>query len=108
MAVTNISGAFIHTDMVHGEPIVRVRLYGVLSNLLVKIDLENFSEKVFLEGEQKVIYEDLNKDLYGALIASLLLWQDMSGTLRSWGFESNPYESCIMKNMVDGKQCTIF
>ena len=90
MAVTNISGAFIHTDMVHGEPIVRIRLYGVLSNLLVKIDLENFAEKVFLEGEQKVIYAAFKKALYGALIDSLLFWRDLSGALGSWGFDSNP------------------
>ena len=32
----------------------------------------------------------------------------MSGALVSWGFELIPYDSYVMNNTVDGKQCTIF
>ena len=76
--------------MVHGNSIVRVRLCGVLSDLMIKIYPETFAEKVFLEGGYKVIYAALNKDLYGAFITCLLFWKDMSGALGYWGFEPNP------------------
>ena len=107
MAAVNISGAFIHTDMVHGDRIVRVRLCGVLADIMVKIDPTNFVEKVVLEDGKKVIYVVLKKYIYGALIASLLFWRDMSGELVYWGFKPNLYDSCVMKNMVYGRQCTI-
>ena len=38
VAVTDIPGAFLQTDMVHGDRIVCVRLCGVLADLLVKND----------------------------------------------------------------------
>ena len=38
VAVTDIPGAFLQTDMVHGDGIVCVRLCGVLADLLVKND----------------------------------------------------------------------
>jgi hypothetical protein len=38
--------------------------------------------------------------LYGTLSVVLLLWKDQ-------GFEPNPCDSCVMNNMVDGKQCTV-
>ena len=61
--------------MVHGDRIVRVRLCGVLTDLLFNIYPEKFADKVFLEGGQKVIHTDPKKALYGALIASLILWR---------------------------------
>ena len=55
-----------------------------------------------------MIYVFLKKAPYGALIVILLFWQDLSGALRSWGFEPNPYDICIMNETVGGKQCTIY
>ena len=49
--VDDITGAFLQTDMVHGNRIARVRLCGVLSDLLVKIDPLKVSEKVDLGGK---------------------------------------------------------
>ena len=58
----------------HSDRIVRVRLCGVLTDILVNIDPAKFPETVVLEGGQKVIYAALKKDLYGALNASVLSW----------------------------------
>ena len=55
-----------------------------------------------------MIYVDLKKYLYGDLIASLLFWRDLSGALVSWGFNPNPYDSCVINKTMDGKHCTIF
>ena len=81
---------------------VRIRLCGVLLDMLVNIDSAKFAEKVVLEGGQKVIYASLKKDPYDDLIASLLLWRGMAGAPGSWG------DSCFMNKMMYGKQCTIF
>ena len=96
VTVSDITGVFLQTDMVHGNHIVRVRLCGVLWDLLVNINPEKFAEKVVLEGGQKVTYAVLNKALYGASIASLLFWWDLYGAPGYWGFEPKPYDSCVM------------
>ena len=83
VAITDITGAFIYTDMVNINYTVRVRLCGVLAHLLVRIDPSNFAENVVLEGGQKVIYAILKEALYGALIASLIFCQDLSRVLQS-------------------------
>ena len=46
MAVTDILDALLQTDMMHGNRIVRVRICGVLADLMVKIDPEKFPEKI--------------------------------------------------------------
>ena len=107
VAIGDIPGAFIQTDMVHRDCTVCVRICGVFADLLVKIYPSKFVEKVILEGGQKVIYVVLKKALYGALIVILLFWRDLSGALRSWGFEPNPCDICVMNKTVGGKQCTI-
>ena len=56
VAVSDITGAFLQTDMVHRDHTVRARLCGVLVDLLVKIDPSKFLDKVFLGSGQKVIY----------------------------------------------------
>ena len=93
--------------MVHIIRTLRARLCGVLADVLVNIYPSKFTDKVDLEGGQKVIYVVLKNSLYGALIASLLFWIDLSGALRSWVFDTNPYEICVMNNTVGGKQCII-
>ena len=45
----NIPGASLQTDMVHVNRIVRVRLCGVLADLLVNIEPAKFADKVVLE-----------------------------------------------------------
>ena len=48
MAVADIPGIFLQIDMVQGGRIVSVRICGVLADLLVKIELDRFAEKVVL------------------------------------------------------------
>ena len=49
MDVSDIPGAFLQTDMVHGDCIVHIRLCGVLAGLLVNIDLAKTSDNIVLE-----------------------------------------------------------
>ena len=54
-----------------------------------------------------MINEALNKALSGSLTVSLLFWRDLSGALVSWVFDTNLYDSCVMNNTADRKQCAI-
>ena len=53
------------------------------------------------------MYVELRKALYGTLKAALLFWELLSSTLEKWGFESNPYDACVMNKNINGSQCTI-
>ena len=104
VAIADIPGAFYQTDMVHGDHTVRVRIYGVLADILVKIDPSKFSDKIVLEGGHNMIYAALKNSLYDALIASLLFLWDLYGALVSWGFKLNLYGICFTTKTVNGKQ----
>jgi hypothetical protein len=39
--------------------------------------------------------------------ASLLFWRKFKGFLTDLGYEENPYDSCVVNKMVNGKQCTV-
>ena len=90
VAVGDVPTAFLQTKMKHGKVKARVRMAGPIADALVKIDPGKYRDKVVMEGGKRVIYAVLKKALYGALISSLLFWQDLSGFLKSLGFESNP------------------
>ena len=44
--ITDIPGAFLHMDMVHGDHTVYVRICCVLADILVRIDPSNCVEKL--------------------------------------------------------------
>ena len=54
-----------------------------------------------------MLYLEVLKALYGTLRAARLIWEKFFGKQLEWGFEANPYISCVVNKMVDGKQCTI-
>ena len=101
---TNITGNFLHTKM---EGTVQVRLNGILANILLKFEPENYRDKVFIERSKKGIYTFLKCALHGYLISSLLFWRVLVVKLKSWGLHPNPYEPCIMNKDVYGNLCTV-
>ena len=48
----------------------------------------------------------MKKALFGTLRAALLFWRRLSSQLIEWGFEANPYDSCVVNKMINDKQCT--
>ena len=101
-------GTFLQTYMVHGDRTVCVSICSVLADIFFSIYPENFVYKVVLEGGHKVFYTSLKNYLYSSLIASLLLWRDMSVALGSWSFKPNPYGICVVNKKVNRKQCKIY
>ena len=47
------------------------------------------------------------KYIHGTLEAPLLLWGEISASLYDMGFCPNPYNWCVIKIIINGKQCNI-
>jgi len=104
VATVDIPGAFMQADM---DDLVHMKLEGKMAELLVRIDPKLYREHIQIERGKQVLYVELKKALYGTLKAALLFWRRLSSQLGKWGFELNPYDSCVMNKVIDGKQCTI-
>ena len=89
------------------DKVVHVRLEGQLAELLAKVDPELYTPYLVTERGKTVLYVQLEKALYGTLSAAMLFWKDLVGHLEGDGFVANPYDSCVMNKVVNGKQCTI-
>ena len=104
VATCDIPGAFMQADM---DEVIHVRLAGPLATLLARVDPESYEKYIAYEKGKPVIYIKLKKALYGTLQAALLFWKDLTGALKEWGFELNPYDECVANKDIDGSQCTI-
>ena len=37
-----------------------------------------------------------------------MFWENLSSNImKKWGFKLNPYDRCVYRNTIDGRQCTI-
>jgi len=104
VAIVDIPGAFMQADM---DEQVHVRFTGPMVDLLLEVDPEMYLPYVAYEGKAKVLYVELLKALYGTMRAARLFWEKLRGKLLENGFVANPYDSCVVNKMINGKQCTI-
>lgn len=104
VAIVDIPGAFMQVDM---DTLVHMILTGPIVEILLDIDKEMYAPCVTLEKGRKVMYVELLKALYGTIRAARLFWEKLSRKLLEWGFEPNPYDSCVMNKMVGNKQLTV-
>ena len=100
----DIPAAFIQANI---DEVIHVKLVGELVDLLCKVD-PTYQQFITYEGKQKFIYTELDKALYGTIQAALLFWKKLSSFLKKeLGFTANPYDTCVMNKMVNGKQMTV-
>jgi hypothetical protein len=101
----NIPGAFMHVNI---DGLIHVRLEGPMAELLTRVDPDKYRTYMSKENGKQVLYIELQKALYGTLQAALLFWENLTEFLTAeLGFTINPYDSCVVKKMIDSKQCTI-
>jgi hypothetical protein len=105
VAVVDIPGAFMQVDL--DDETIHVRLTGKMVELLLEIDHELYESYLVCERGEMVMYVELLKALYGTMRAARLFWERLSKQLVDWGFTPNPYDSCVVNKMVDGKQLTV-
>ena len=104
VGIVDIPNAFMQADM---DETVHMKLEGKMAELLVKIDPKLYRPFILIENGKTVMYVELKKALYGTLKAALLFWKRLSSQLIKWGFELNPYDTCVANKMIKGSQCTI-
>jgi hypothetical protein len=79
-----------------------------MAELLARVDPEKYRTYMSKENGKDVLYVELQKALYGTLQAALLFWENLSEFLtQELGFVANPYDSCVVNKIINGKQCTI-
>jgi hypothetical protein len=105
VAVIDIPGAFMQVDL--DDETIHVRLTEKMVELLLEIDHELYESYLVRERGEMVMYVELLKALYGTMRAARLFWEWLSKQLVDWGFTPNPYDSCVVNKMVDGKQLTV-
>jgi hypothetical protein len=103
VATVDIPGAFMHTDM---DEDIYMKIDGKMAELLSEINA-SYRSHVTVEHGKKCLNVRLKKALYGTLKAALLFWKHRSSKLAKMGFKSNPYDSYMMTQMIDGAICTI-
>jgi hypothetical protein len=105
VATCDIRGAFLHAD---NPDYVLMRLDGILAELMVKVAPNIYRKHVTTNSKGKpVLYNQLEKAVYGMMKRALLFYCKLVADLLSIGFTINPYDPCIANKMVDGNQLTI-
>ena len=105
VAVLDVPGAFMQADI---DELVHVRFTGEMVNMLLHIDYDKYKDYVVTERDDKVMYMELLKALYGTLRAACLFWEKLSKQLiDAWGFTPNKYDDCVVNKTINGHQMTV-
>ena len=105
VAIVDVPGAFMQAKMYET---VHMGITRAMVDMLLEIDKKKYGPCVTINGKQeKAIYVRLNKAIYGTIRAACLFQEKLSSKLIKWGFQLNPYDSCVAKKMVNGKQMTV-
>jgi hypothetical protein len=105
VAIVDIPGAFMQVSL--EDETIHVHLTGKMVDLLLEIDRELYEPYLVQERGELTMYVELLKALYGTMRAARLFWERLSRQLIDWGFTPNPYDSCVVNKIVDGKQLTV-
>jgi Reverse transcriptase (RNA-dependent DNA polymerase) len=104
----DIPNAFVQTDIeVNNNEKMTMKIRGPLVEMLTALDPELYSPFVVNENNNKVLYVQLLKALYGTLQAALLFYKKLKKDLEGIGFKTNPYDPCVANRSVNGKQHTV-
>lgn len=100
----DIGGAFLNASMDPTGVDVYMRLDRTMTRILSGV---NAKYKRFVD-ENGTLVVKLKKALYGCVEAALLWYAHISGTLKEFGLEVNPYDPCVFnKQEEDGSQTSI-
>jgi hypothetical protein len=85
-----------------------IKIKGVLVDVLLDIAPSVYTPYVTTDwkGAKHLIVQCQNA-IYGTMMASLLYYKKFSKSLKSVGFESNPYDPCVANKQISSQQMTI-
>ena len=85
-----------------------VLLTGELYKLMVKVEPELYRKYVPADKKRKpMLYVELYKRVYGLLMSALLFYRNLKKELVKYGFEFNPYNSCVANMDAPAGQMTV-
>lgn len=99
VAIADIPNAFVQTDLIKDDKEVEIIMVirGQLADLLIEIAPDVYGPVATKDRKgNTVIYVYLLKALYGLMEASLMFYQKLIKDLRKRGFETNPYDPCVV------------
>lgn len=99
--VLDIGNAFLEAEMTGKE--VYVEIDQATSRILSMID-NSIGKYLNANGRYTA---RLDKALYGCIQSAKLWFDKLTSVLSKYGFETNPYDGCVMNKSVNGKQITI-
>jgi Reverse transcriptase (RNA-dependent DNA polymerase) len=85
----DIPNAFVQTEIENKDERVMMKIKGQLAEMLVKIEPEVYENYLIEEDNEKVIYVQVLKALYGMLQASLLFYKKLRKDLEEIGLTPN-------------------
>ena len=109
VVVIDTPNAFIQTRVKNENKMVAIKIRLFLVELILEIYPELYGPFVTTDKKcEKVISLKCINDIYGTMFASLLYYKIFLKTLKSTGFQLNPYHLCVEKRLVNYKHQTIF
>jgi hypothetical protein len=86
-----------------------MKITGVLVDMLVELNPELYGPYVVYERnrQNKVLYVQVMRAIYGMLKAAILWYKKFQGELEKKGFKFNPYDSCVANHTEKGSQHTL-
>jgi Reverse transcriptase (RNA-dependent DNA polymerase) len=103
----DIPNAFVQTEIESRDERIIMKIKGPLATMLVSIEPEVYESYVIQEDNEKVIYVEVLKAIYGMLQASLMFYKKLRRDLEEIGFKVNPYDPYVANRIVKGKRHTI-
>ena len=103
----DIPNAFVQTPIPQGDERVIMKIRGVLVDILCQLAPEVYQPYVVEERNNKLLYMEMLKALYGMLVASLLYYKKFREDISTVGFKINPYDVCVANRNVHDNQHTI-
>ena len=85
-----------------------MRLRGRLAELLAEVDPKTYGPYLHKNKKgESVLYVCLGNAMYGKMRASLLWYEKFVDSIKSIGFELNPYDPCVANKTINSTQCTV-
>jgi hypothetical protein len=108
----DIPNAFIQAlmpEVKDGDERVMMKITGVLVDMLVELNPELYGPYVVYERnrQNKVLYVQVMRAIYGMLEAAILWYKKFRGELEQKGFKFNPYDPCVANRTEKGSQHTL-
>ena len=108
MATMEVPSDFLHTSMNSKDPKVHMVLQGKLAELMVKVG-PKIHRKLFRTDSKgrMIFYFEMKKALYVMLKPVLLFYMNLDGDMTIAVLKINPYDPCIMNNILGGEHMTV-